>query len=440
MNYNFIFFIPLSPFLEKYKAFLVNNFEATVWEVADEKEYLQTVPMLENSITFTEDLKKTLSYLVLSQQVVKNSICKNILFNEGTPPPHILKKLQGMGLDDAWNREYEDEEMRDKVEMFYQGYNDSEIDLKPLSQSTEVEGFKLKKIKTYFSEPEKQNQKVKSMLLTENETDNSNYNFVPSSAKLNILEKKESKKNKLKIINHPLTPKKKFTLNLLNEAQKKGSHFIPLTGDNFYRLRTLTPIAAQEKKRKARREEYLRLSSYKDKVTAYKKRFEVDEYTDNVLEKSLETILELEEDRSELFVIDSGDLEFLVFFIELYQKKEVSKEVIIKIASELMFKKYKAYSVFYTVSEKPSLSFPKEVIEAMIEREENTRLNLKNYDLRIPHFKDETFTQQDNEFYYPYYLNNKLLALGVSFFTDPPDLKAKKTTEAFFLILRSLFI
>lgn len=441
MSYNFIFFIPLTPFLEKYKNFLVANFEATIWEVADEKEYLQTVPMLENSITFSDDLKKTISYLSLTQSVAKSSTCKNIYFGEGTTPPHILKKLQGLGLDDAWGREYKDDEMKEKVEMFYQGYNDSDIALKPLPQAAEEEGFKLKKIKTFFTEPQKQNQKVRSMLLTENEGDNSNYPVGSAAPKLNIQDNEEGKKKiKLKILNHPLTPRKKFTLNLLNEEQKKGTHFIPLTGDNYFRLRTLTPLEVLDKDRKKRREEYLRLSSFKEKVTAYKKRFEVDEYTDKVLEKSLETILELEEDRSELFVSDSDDLEFLVFFIELYQKKEVAKEVIIKIAAELIQKKYKAYSTFYLISENPSLFYPSEISEEMEKREEGIRLNLKDYDLKIPHFKDETFIERNNEFYYPYYLNNKLLALGVGFFSDPPSLKAQKSTEAFFLILRSLFI
>lgn len=421
--------------------FLVANFEATIWEVANEKEYLQTVPMLENSITFSDDLKKTVNYLTLTQSVAKSSICKNIYFGEGTTPPHLLKKLQGMGLDDAWSREYKDEEMKEKIEMFYQGYNDSEIALKPLGQAEKEEGFKLKKIKTYFTEPQKQNQKVKSMLLTENEGDNSNYAQGASAPKLNTEDSEESKKKiKLKILNHPLAPKKKFNLNLLNENQKKGTHFIPLTGDNFFRLRTLNPLEALDKDRKKRREEYLRLSSFKEKVTAYKKRFEVDEYTDKVLEKSLETILELEEDRSELFASDSDDLEFLVFFIELYQKKEVAKEVIIKIASELILKKNKAYSTFYLITDNPSLFYPKDISEDMVKREEGIRLNFKDYDLKIPHFKDETFTESNNEFYYPYYLNNKLLALGVGFFSDPPSLKAQKSTEAFFLILRSLFI
>lgn len=436
--------MPLSPFLEKFKAFLLESFEATLWEVTDDKEYIQTVPMLDNSITFTDDLKKTLNYLSAAKIVVKQASSKNIFFSEGAPPPHILHKLQSMGLDDAWNKEFEKEEMKEKVEMFYQGYIDSPLALKTTTtQPKEQESLKVKRFESPIPINQNSKQKVEKMLLSSEEEQGSSYNFIASQNKLNILKQEDTpkKKSTLTFLKHPLEIKKKFTLELIHEAAAKGSKFIPVEPDAFYRLKKLEAREDHAKARAKQREELLRREFYQKKIKAFKSRFEIDGYTDAALEKSQETVLELEEERTECMFTDSQDLEFLVFFIELYQKKDISKEVIMKIVSELIFKKNKGYCIFYEVSEKGLTKvFPPEVHELISSKEKLFRSNYNEVDLRIPHFKDETFTELNNEFYYPYYLDNKLFYLGVCFFQEPPERLAQKTTEAYLLILRSLFI
>jgi hypothetical protein len=323
-TYNFIFFMPLSPFLEKFKAFLLENLEATLWEVADDKEYIQTIPMLDNSITFTDDLKQTLNYLTAAKAVVKQASSKNIFFNEGAPPPHILQKLLSMGLDDAWNKEYDKVEMKEKVEMFYQGYIDSPLALKPVTPAKEKESLKVKRFETSLQINQNSKQKVEKMLLSSEEEQGSNYNFIASQNPLKILKQEESpkKKSSLTLLEHPLKARKKFTLELINEAASKGSKFTPFEPDAFYRLKKLEAREDHVKARVKQREELLRREFYQKKISAFKSRSEIDGYTDSALERSQETVLELEEDRSECMLSDSQDLEFLVFFIELFQKNQ----------------------------------------------------------------------------------------------------------------------
>lgn len=120
---NVIFIHPLSEKLRALKEELENNDENLIFEIDALNEYGQVVGVLEHSITFSSDLKKTRIYLDDYAQFVKSKTAKNFLVQENTIAPHIFSKLQSQGLNEVLKEKSDLKSLTHKVDLFFNGFN-----------------------------------------------------------------------------------------------------------------------------------------------------------------------------------------------------------------------------------------------------------------------------------------------------------------------------
>ncbi|MBT4792765.1 MAG: hypothetical protein HON90_14415, partial [Halobacteriovoraceae bacterium] len=97
---NIAFIYPLSSMLKTLKEQLEQDDEYVVYELDSIAEYAQLIGVMEHSVTFSSNLKKTDSYLGECKKFVKNNNAKNFLIQDEALPSHIFSKLQRLGLNE----------------------------------------------------------------------------------------------------------------------------------------------------------------------------------------------------------------------------------------------------------------------------------------------------------------------------------------------------
>ena len=137
---NIIFIHPLSQRLKELKDELEKDEENLIFEIDSLNEYGQVIGVLEHSISFSSDLKKTRSYLEDYSQLVKNKESKNILIQENMIAPHIFSKLQALGLNELLKEKTELKSLMHKIDFFFKGFDKGQQN--SMMQSMEISSNK----------------------------------------------------------------------------------------------------------------------------------------------------------------------------------------------------------------------------------------------------------------------------------------------------------
>ncbi|MFT6631949.1 MAG: hypothetical protein ACJAS4_001911 [Bacteriovoracaceae bacterium] len=116
---NIIFLYPISSKLKELKEELEKDEETVVYELDSVNEYGQLIGIMEHSVTFSSDMKKTEGYLTDCKQFVKSKNSKNIVVQNKTMPPHFFTKLQRLGLNEVIQEDVPLKNFLHKVNMFF---------------------------------------------------------------------------------------------------------------------------------------------------------------------------------------------------------------------------------------------------------------------------------------------------------------------------------
>ena len=116
---NIVFLYPLSEKLKELKESLDEDESYVVYELDAINEYTQLVGVLEYSITFSSDLKKTEQYLETSKSFIKNKNTRNIILQDNPMLPHIFNKYQKSGLNEQIKEETPAKNILHKINVFF---------------------------------------------------------------------------------------------------------------------------------------------------------------------------------------------------------------------------------------------------------------------------------------------------------------------------------
>jgi hypothetical protein len=129
MEKNIIFLYPLNEVLNSYKDQLEILNEAAVKAGRDEEyevyeidsldELSQTIPILQELIVFSTDLKKTNTYLDQLKDYTSGPSCLCLMLDSKTIPPHVFNNLQNHGLSEVLKSETPIKTLEFKVERFF---------------------------------------------------------------------------------------------------------------------------------------------------------------------------------------------------------------------------------------------------------------------------------------------------------------------------------
>lgn len=123
---NIIFIHPLSPLLQKFLKEMEEDDDFMVFEIDALNEYGQIIGVLEQSVTFSSDLKKSRTYLEDFSQFVKNKNSRNYLIQESTMAPHLFSKMQTLGLNELIKEATEIKTLKHKINMFFSMFETGE--------------------------------------------------------------------------------------------------------------------------------------------------------------------------------------------------------------------------------------------------------------------------------------------------------------------------
>lgn len=105
-----VFIYPISEALEEFKEKLKES-ETEVYEITDLNEAAQLIPILDEMMVFSSDLKLTKAYLEACQETTTLSHCFCVYSNKHPLPKHMYLSLQMLGLNKAISenvKEFED--------------------------------------------------------------------------------------------------------------------------------------------------------------------------------------------------------------------------------------------------------------------------------------------------------------------------------------------
>lgn len=166
-----VFIHPLAMILFELKEKLEETGEYIIYEMDDLKEYTQTVGILDYSITFSTDLKKTSRYLQENKKFVKQPTSRNVIVSSKKVSPIAVNKLQKFGLDEFLAEDTNLRSLEYKIDMFF----------KPFERKLEKEQMDKQKTTTDFKVLSLNNEKeeintnekvrIEKMTIGETETD-----------------------------------------------------------------------------------------------------------------------------------------------------------------------------------------------------------------------------------------------------------------------------
>ena len=116
---NIVFLYPISAKLTELKKIYEEANDHTIYELDSVSEYVQLIGVLEHSVTFSSDLKKTEQYLEEAKQFVRIKESKNYLIQEKNISPLVFSKLQKNGLDEIIKEDVNVKSLSHKVNMFF---------------------------------------------------------------------------------------------------------------------------------------------------------------------------------------------------------------------------------------------------------------------------------------------------------------------------------
>lgn len=125
---NIIFIFPISKTLKDLKDELnKNETGAVVYELDSISEYNQIIGIVEHSITFSSDLKKTEAYLKKCKNVLKKPTNKNILIQDQNVPARMFNKYQKAGLNEVILEGASAKSLVYKINMFFSPFEQAAL-------------------------------------------------------------------------------------------------------------------------------------------------------------------------------------------------------------------------------------------------------------------------------------------------------------------------
>lgn len=166
---NIIFLYPLAPVVNELKKQLEENESYTVYEMDSIGEYKQLIGILEYSVTFSTDLKKTSRYLQENDKLLKSLNAKNYTVNNKTLPPHVIVKLQKYGLDEYLKDSIPAKSLMFKVETFFNAF-DAKAEQEQLEKQKAVTGMMIMNKNQPKEENTNDKQRIEKMAIMDDES------------------------------------------------------------------------------------------------------------------------------------------------------------------------------------------------------------------------------------------------------------------------------
>lgn len=116
---NIIFVYPLTKELSELKDELEKDENLMIYELDSVQEYEQIIGVLEYSVTFSSDIKKTKSYLEQTKKISKSNQSKNYVVMDGEPPPLDKNKLLNLGINEFMLSSAPQKGFVSKINSFY---------------------------------------------------------------------------------------------------------------------------------------------------------------------------------------------------------------------------------------------------------------------------------------------------------------------------------
>lgn len=133
---NVVFIYPLCSELQELKTKLEEDENTTVYEMDAVAEFSQLIGVLEQSITFSSDPKKTQSYLEENKKILKSHSHRNILMASNKISSLQHSMLQRLGLNESVNTGLSEKALALKVDVFFRPF---EMQLKADEEKKEKE-------------------------------------------------------------------------------------------------------------------------------------------------------------------------------------------------------------------------------------------------------------------------------------------------------------
>jgi hypothetical protein len=121
---NIVFLYPISAKLKELKEEFEKDESLVVYELDSVNEYGQLIGVMEHSITFSSDLKKTQQYLSECKQFARGKTSRNFLIQDKAVPPQIFTKLQKLGLNEVLKEDSHLKSLSHKVGMFFNPFDE----------------------------------------------------------------------------------------------------------------------------------------------------------------------------------------------------------------------------------------------------------------------------------------------------------------------------
>ena len=130
---NVVFIFPIAKVLQDLKAKLEKNDQFIIYEMDSLPEYSQIIAILDHSVTFSSDMKKTSRYLQENKVFVRNNQTRNIAVTAKEPSPLAASKLQKFGLNEILTDDVSLRSLEYKIDVFF----------RPFEQQAKMEQEKL---------------------------------------------------------------------------------------------------------------------------------------------------------------------------------------------------------------------------------------------------------------------------------------------------------
>lgn len=119
---NIIFIHPITKTLKDLKDSLEKDENAVIYELDSISEYDQVIGVVNHSITFSSDVKKTEAYLKRCRKINKKPTNKNILVQKKNVPPQMFTKYQRAGLNEVILEGTNIKSLLYKINMFFRPF------------------------------------------------------------------------------------------------------------------------------------------------------------------------------------------------------------------------------------------------------------------------------------------------------------------------------
>lgn len=158
---NVIFIYPITKKLQEAKTKFEEEGDYTIYELDSVDEYNQLIGVLEHSVTFSSDEKKTEKYLEMSKQFIKHNNAKNFFVREKTISPIVLSKFQKNGLNEFIKESAPLKSFEHKIKMFFDNVERQLKVAEEKKNKAEMAVLSMTKNKTIGEKKEESNQKMR---------------------------------------------------------------------------------------------------------------------------------------------------------------------------------------------------------------------------------------------------------------------------------------